>query len=482
MRRNAREKDEKRPSLHDRTPKPPGRKEAGIKAYRPGYPALFLGSSAVTKTLTEIGAMEPVAVNDLPKRGTVTDANLGHTVRRLIALGLVRRYRQPAHLDRVLLRKLVIAGLLERWVLESRPSGFHYRLSDIEPLATPVRAILASLGEANGLIVPAQTQPPQKARRIEVAPMDDQRDRHGIHYGPLSILGTPLRTLAIVIVAILGEVDENTIARACAVATDKSVLDLLRPIQRDGIFVTSTVGRFKMCALPDVTWRRPLESLARTIVTLDPNAGALVEAPVRSASGAPGTIVSFLSATCGTEGSRTKTRAGKAQMANKQGGLMEADGISGADRVYGVTRPGWDEYFMEIARTVATRATCPRAMVGAVLTRERRILTTGYNGAPRGVAHCTDAGCMIADGHCLRATHAEANAIVQGALHGVSLQGATAYCTHQPCAGCSKLLISAGVVRIVYRDAYPDAIAEQLLGEAGVALERYQADAVQVLS
>jgi dCMP deaminase len=145
-----------------------------------------------------------------------------------------------------------------------------------------------------------------------------------------------------------------------------------------------------------------------------------------------------------------------------------------------MTRPGWDEYFMEIARTVATRATCPRAMVGAVLTRERRILTTGYNGAPRGVAHCSDAGCMIVDGHCLRATHAEANAIVQGALHGVSLQGATAYCTHQPCAGCSKLLISAGVVRIVYRDAYPDDVAEQLLDEAEVALERYQADAIRM--
>ena len=156
--------------------------------------------------------------------------------------------------------------------------------------------------------------------------------------------------------------------------------------------------------------------------------------------------------------------------------------ISGTHAISGMTRPGWDQYFMVIARTVATRATCPRAMVGAVLTRERRILTTGYNGAPRGVAHCTDAGCMIVDGHCLRATHAEANAIVQGALHGVSLQGATAYCTHQPCAGCSKLLISAGVVRIVYRDAYPNAVAEQLLGEAEVALERYQADAVRMLT
>jgi len=137
---------------------------------------------------------------------------------------------------------------------------------------------------------------------------------------------------------------------------------------------------------------------------------------------------------------------------------------------------------MQIARTVATRATCPRASVGAVLTRDKRILTTGYNGAPRGIAHCTDAGCMLVDGHCLRATHAEANAIVQGALHGVGLAGATAYCTHQPCAGCSKLLISAGVERIVYADAYPDAIAEALLHEARVDLVRYRPDPARARS
>lgn len=137
---------------------------------------------------------------------------------------------------------------------------------------------------------------------------------------------------------------------------------------------------------------------------------------------------------------------------------------------------------MEIARTVGTRATCPRASVGAVLTRDKRILTTGYNGAPRGVPHCTEAGCMMVDGHCLRATHAEANAIVQGALHGVSLAGATAYCTHQPCAGCSKLLISAGVVRIVYQDAYPDAVASELLAAAGVTLEPFSPSLVRTLT
>jgi dCMP deaminase len=126
---------------------------------------------------------------------------------------------------------------------------------------------------------------------------------------------------------------------------------------------------------------------------------------------------------------------------------------------------------MQIARTVATRATCPRASVGCVLTRDHRILTTGYNGAPRNVAHCSEVGCLLVNGHCQRATHAEANAIVQGALHGVSLAGATAYCTHEPCVNCSKLLISAGVERIVYAQAYPDAVASLLLAEAGVAIE-----------
>jgi len=130
---------------------------------------------------------------------------------------------------------------------------------------------------------------------------------------------------------------------------------------------------------------------------------------------------------------------------------------------------------MQIAHTVSTRATCPRAAVGCALVRDHRILTTGYNGAPRGVAHCTEVGCTLLNEHCLRATHAEANAVVQGALHGVSLQHATAYCTHQPCVNCSKLLISAGVTKIVYAEAYPDAVASQLLAEAGVVCLPYAA-------
>ena len=128
---------------------------------------------------------------------------------------------------------------------------------------------------------------------------------------------------------------------------------------------------------------------------------------------------------------------------------------------------------MEVARTVATRATCPRASVGAVIVREHRILTTGYNGAPRGVAHCSEIGCEMVSGHCVRSTHAEANAVVQGALHGVGLDGSTAYCTHQPCVNCAKLLISAGIVRIVYASAYTDTFAQSLLAEAGVALAHF---------
>jgi dCMP deaminase len=135
-------------------------------------------------------------------------------------------------------------------------------------------------------------------------------------------------------------------------------------------------------------------------------------------------------------------------------------------------RPDWDQYFMQIARDVATRATCPRASVGAVIVRDRRILTTGYNGSPSGVHHCIESGCKMVDGHCVRTTHAEANAIVQAALHGVSVAGGTLYCTHTPCVGCTKLLISARVTSIVfYYDYRVDPFAVEMLDEAGIDLK-----------
>ncbi len=135
------------------------------------------------------------------------------------------------------------------------------------------------------------------------------------------------------------------------------------------------------------------------------------------------------------------------------------------------SRPSWDEYFMDIAFTVAQRSTCDRAHVGAVLVRDRRILCTGYNGAPAGLPHCDDVGHLMVDGHCVRTLHAEQNALIQAALHGVSTEGATAYVTHQPCLTCAKMIINAGVRRVVYAGNYPDAYSREFLAQAGVTLE-----------
>lgn len=133
-------------------------------------------------------------------------------------------------------------------------------------------------------------------------------------------------------------------------------------------------------------------------------------------------------------------------------------------------RPSWDQYFMGIAFEVARRSTCLRARVGAIIVRDKRILTTGYNGAPAGLSHCTEAGCLMIEGHCRRALHAELNAIVQAALHGVSVAGGTIYITHQPCLVCAQMIINAGIRRVVYGGPYPDETAVEFLKEAGVEL------------
>ena len=133
---------------------------------------------------------------------------------------------------------------------------------------------------------------------------------------------------------------------------------------------------------------------------------------------------------------------------------------------------------MEIAKTVGTRATCLRRSVGAVIVRQRRILTTGYNGAPRGVPHCEEYGCDITQ-RCQLAAHAEQNAIAQAAANGVSCEGATVYVTCQPCSGCAKLMINAGIKRVVFEGEYPDPLAVELFEMAGVELNR-MAGAVEV--
>jgi dCMP deaminase len=133
-------------------------------------------------------------------------------------------------------------------------------------------------------------------------------------------------------------------------------------------------------------------------------------------------------------------------------------------------RASWDEYFMSIAQVVATRSTCPRKYVGAVIVRNRTILSTGYNGSIRGMPHCTDVGHMMEDGHCVATIHAEANAIIQAARNGVNIDGATNYVTASPCWHCFKQLANAGIVRIVYGEFYRDDRIFEIAKQIGIEL------------
>jgi dCMP deaminase len=143
-------------------------------------------------------------------------------------------------------------------------------------------------------------------------------------------------------------------------------------------------------------------------------------------------------------------------------------------------RPDWDTYFLDIVELVSRRSTCLRRAVGAALVRDRRILATGYNGAPSKLQHCLDIGCLrdelqVPSGQrheLCRGLHAEQNAIIQAALHGVSVKDATLYCTNHPCVICAKMIINAGVSRIVIRDGYSDELAARMLLEAGIRVER----------
>ncbi|MDO4394048.1 MAG: cytidine/deoxycytidylate deaminase family protein [Bacillota bacterium] len=144
-------------------------------------------------------------------------------------------------------------------------------------------------------------------------------------------------------------------------------------------------------------------------------------------------------------------------------------------------RPSWDEYFMDMAELVAKRSTCLRRNVGAVVVQDRRIVATGYNGAPKGIPHCneTEGGCLrqklgIPSGErheMCRALHAEQNAIIQAATSGQSVEGATIYITHQPCVICAKMIINAGIKRIVVKEGYPDELSGEILKEAGLGID-----------
>ncbi len=143
-------------------------------------------------------------------------------------------------------------------------------------------------------------------------------------------------------------------------------------------------------------------------------------------------------------------------------------------------RPSWDEYFMQLVEIIKTRSTCVRRQVGAIVVKENRILTTGYNGAPSGCKHCEEIGCVrqqlgIPSGQrheLCRALHAEQNAIIQAAKYGINIDGACIYVTTQPCVICAKMIINSGIKRIVYKGEYPDELAMQLLDEANIEVVR----------
>jgi dCMP deaminase len=148
------------------------------------------------------------------------------------------------------------------------------------------------------------------------------------------------------------------------------------------------------------------------------------------------------------------------------------------------TRPSWGTYFMNITNLVSERSTCTRRAVGAVLVKEKRILSTGYNGAPSGLKHCLEVGCLreqlgVDSGkmhELCRGIHAEQNAIIQAAYHGVSVNGAVIYCTNQPCSICARMIINAGIKKIYYQSGYSDSLAKELLGEAGIEIVQINSD------
>lgn len=145
-----------------------------------------------------------------------------------------------------------------------------------------------------------------------------------------------------------------------------------------------------------------------------------------------------------------------------------------------MSRMPWPQYFMNITHMVAERSTCTRRKVGAIAVKDKRILATGYNGAPRNMRDCLEIGCLreklgIPSGQrheLCRGLHAEQNVIIQAAVHGISLEKAVIYCTHQPCLICTKMLLNCGVTTVFYSTPYPDPMAEEMFAEAGVALAR----------
>lgn len=149
------------------------------------------------------------------------------------------------------------------------------------------------------------------------------------------------------------------------------------------------------------------------------------------------------------------------------------------------TRMSWDEYFMEMAKLAAKRSTCLRRTVGAVIVQDKHVVATGYNGAPKGIPHCSELGGCYRTAHNIssgerhelcRALHAEQNAIIQAATYAQSIEGASIYITHQPCVICAKMIINAGIKRIIVDRGYPDEMAVEILEQAGLKIVRLKKD------
>ena len=153
------------------------------------------------------------------------------------------------------------------------------------------------------------------------------------------------------------------------------------------------------------------------------------------------------------------------------------------------SRPSWEAYFMDITFLVARRSTCLRRAVGAIVVKDKRILSTGYNGAPAGIKHCFETGCLreklsIASGknhELCRGIHAEQNAIIQAAYHGVSIKGASLFCTNLPCSICAKMIINAGINRICYASGYTDSMSKEMLDEAGIDIIKIDAGSPELM-
>ena len=144
-------------------------------------------------------------------------------------------------------------------------------------------------------------------------------------------------------------------------------------------------------------------------------------------------------------------------------------------------RPDWDEYFLKLAMLASERATCPRMHCGCVLVKDKRVVSTGYNGSIPGDEHCEEVGCLVVDNHCVRTVHAEMNAIVQAAKRGHPIDGATAYVTNMPCTSCAKAMITAGIKRVVVFSDYHDTLATQFFAKAGVTIDKHSMPATEII-